>query len=88
MDRTPKAKGLARDHLPGKAGLIEAKRRESKGGAPEYEVEFREHRLEDIIARLNRFERKDEKPFEAVAAVSELNQRNYEWFARPPVQSM
>ncbi len=37
---------------------------------------------------LNRFERADEKPFEAVAAVSEFNQRAYELFAQPLVQSM
>ena len=53
-----------------------------------YEVEFRERRLEDIVARLNRFERADEKPFEAVAAVSEFNQRAYELFAQPLVQAM
>jgi len=58
---------------------------ERKGG--EVEVEFREHRLEEIIARLNRLGRVDEKPFEAVAAVSELNQRAYELFARPWVQA-
>ncbi len=32
-----------------------------------YDVEFLEHRLEEIVERLNRFERADEKPFEAVA---------------------
>ena len=55
--------------------------------AVEYDVEFRERRLEDIAARLNRFERDDEKPFEAVAAISEFNQRAYELFARPLVQA-
>ena len=34
--------------------------------------QFDERRLEDIAARLNRFERADEKPFEAVAAVSRI----------------
>ena len=57
-------------------------------GNDQYEVEFAERRLEDIAARLNRFERNDEKPFEAVAAVSEFNQRAYELFAQPLVQSM
>ena len=57
-------------------------------GKDEYEVSFQERRLEDIAARLNRFERNDEKPFEAVAAVSEFNQRAYELFAQPVVQSM
>jgi pimeloyl-ACP methyl ester carboxylesterase len=57
-------------------------------GKPVYEVEFREHRLEEITARLNRFQRADEKPFEAVAEISEFNQRAYELFARPVVQAM
>lgn len=58
-----------------------------KGGKVEYEVEFREHRLEDIAARLNRFQRVDEKPFEAVAKLSDFNQLAYEIFARPFVQA-
>ena len=37
---------------------------------------------------LNRFERNDEKPFEAVAALSDFNQRAYELFAQPFVQSL
>jgi hypothetical protein len=62
---------------------------ESRGadGKPAYEVSFVERRLEDVVARLNRFKRADEKPFEAVAAVSEFNQRAYELFARPLVQA-
>ena len=58
------------------------------GGKPRYEVEFREHRLEEIVERLNRFRRKDESAFEAVAKVSEFNQKAYELFARPVVQAM
>jgi pimeloyl-ACP methyl ester carboxylesterase len=54
----------------------------------EYEVEFREHRLEEIVARLNRLKRADEKPFKAVAQVSEFNQRAYELFAQPLIQSL
>jgi pimeloyl-ACP methyl ester carboxylesterase len=57
-------------------------------GKEEYTVEFRERRLEDITAHFNRFQRNDEKPFEAVAAVSEFNQRAYELFVQPTVQSM
>jgi pimeloyl-ACP methyl ester carboxylesterase len=57
-------------------------------GKVRYEVSFHEHRLEDIVARINRFGRVDEKPFEAVAALSEFNQRAYELFARPFVQAM
>jgi pimeloyl-ACP methyl ester carboxylesterase len=56
-------------------------------GKMQYEVEFVEHRLEDIVARINRFKRRDERPFEAVAEVSELNQRAYDQFVHPFVQS-
>lgn len=71
-------------------GLYGMKIEEVRGpdGKAQYSVEFEEHRVEDIAARLNRFERLDEKPFEAVAAVSELNQRAYELLARPFVKAM
>jgi pimeloyl-ACP methyl ester carboxylesterase len=58
------------------------------GGKPAYAVSFIERTLEEIQSRLNRFERADEKPFKAVSAVSDLNQRAYELFARPLVQAM
>ena len=61
--------------------------RKGRDGKIEYEVQFSERRLEDIVARLNRFERADEKPFEAVAAISEFNQRAYELFLQPLIQS-
>ena len=72
---------------PGVYGMALTERK-GAGGATEYEVEFREHKLEDIIARLNRLGRVDEKPFEAVAAMSEFNQRAYELFAQPMVQAL
>ena len=72
---------------PGLYGMA-IKEKKGKGGEPEYEVEFRERRLEDIGAQLNRFRRADERPFEAVAAISEFNQRAYELFAQPFVQSL
>jgi pimeloyl-ACP methyl ester carboxylesterase len=53
-----------------------------------YAVSFTERRLEEIMERLNRFKRADEKPFQAVAAVSDFNQRAYELFARPLVQAL
>jgi pimeloyl-ACP methyl ester carboxylesterase len=62
--------------------------RPGEDGDEEYEVEFREHRLEDVSAQLNRFARADEKAFEAVAEVSDYNQRGYELFAQPFVQAM
>jgi pimeloyl-ACP methyl ester carboxylesterase len=64
------------------------KERTGRNGKPEYEVEFLERSMEEISARLNRFERVDERPFEAVAALSEFNQRAYELFMQPFVQSM
>jgi pimeloyl-ACP methyl ester carboxylesterase len=56
-------------------------------GKVQYDVEFIEHRLEDLIVRLNRFKRVDERPFEAVEKVSEFNQRAYDLFVHPFVQS-
>lgn len=67
---------------PGLYGM-KISERHTTGGKPEYEVEFREHSLEEVMTRLNRFKRSDERPFEAVAAVSEFNQRAYELFGRP-----
>ncbi|MFO1316762.1 MAG: DUF3141 domain-containing protein [Burkholderiales bacterium] len=72
---------------PGLYGMA-IKEKKGKDGEPEYEVEFRERRLEDISAQLNKFRRADERPFEAVAAISEFNQRAYELFAQPFVQSL
>jgi pimeloyl-ACP methyl ester carboxylesterase len=71
---------------PGLYGMA-INERKGPDGKTEYEVQFREHRLEDIVARLNRFERADEKPFEAVAAISEFNQRAYELFLQPLIQA-
>jgi hypothetical protein len=70
-------------------GLYAMQIKESKrsDGTTECEVEFQEHRLEDLALRLNRFERVDERPFEAVEAVSQLNQRAYELFGRPWVMA-
>ena len=62
--------------------------RKDAAGRVGYDVDFTERSLEEITARLNRFERADEKPFEAVNEISEFNQRAYELFAQPLVQSM
>lgn len=56
-------------------------------GKAEYDVQFEERRLEDLGKKLNRFERRDEQPFEAVAKLSEFNQRAYELFMQPLVQA-
>jgi len=62
---------------------------EQKGdsGKPSYDVNFVELRLEDVVKRMNRFKREDEKPFAAVNAVAEFNQRAYELFGRPVVKA-
>ena len=72
---------------PGLYGMAIAERK-GPDGKPVYEVSFQEKTLEELTPNLNRFERSDEKPFEAVAALSDFNQRAYELFARPLVQAM
>jgi pimeloyl-ACP methyl ester carboxylesterase len=74
--------------LPPGLYAMSIKERPGRNGTPEYEVSFQERSLEEIRGRLNRFERADERPFEAVAAISEFNQRAYELFLQPFVQSM
>jgi pimeloyl-ACP methyl ester carboxylesterase len=71
-------------------GLYAMQITETKGrdGSVGYEVSFEERQLEDITARLNRFERKDEEAFQAVARVAELNQKAYELYAQPVVQAV
>ena len=61
---------------------------EDADGKTAYEVSFEERQLEDVVHNLNKFNRADEQPFEAVATVSEFNQRAYELFAQPLVQAM
>jgi pimeloyl-ACP methyl ester carboxylesterase len=71
---------------PGLYGMQILEKRRAGGGV-DYDVEFVEHRLEEIAERLNRFQRADERPFQAVEAIAEFNQRAYELFARPLVQA-
>jgi hypothetical protein len=71
---------------PGLYGMQIAEKN-GNGKTPAFEVSFVELRLEEIAARLNRFKRTDEKPFEATRVVSEYVQRTYELFGRPLVQS-
>ncbi|MFZ5570223.1 MAG: DUF3141 domain-containing protein [Thermodesulfobacteriota bacterium] len=62
--------------------------KKGKDGRVEYEVEFVEHRLEEVVKRLNRLERRDEKPFQALEKISAFNQQAYELFAQPLVQAL
>ena len=73
---------------PGLYGMEIAEQQGRPAAKPSYDVSFVELRLEDVVARLNRFKRADEKAFEAVNAVSEFNQRAYELFGRPLVQAL
>jgi pimeloyl-ACP methyl ester carboxylesterase len=59
----------------------------SAAGKTEYRVEFQEQFLEEIVNRLNRFKRADERPFEIVAKVSEFNQSAYDLFVHPWVKA-
>lgn len=70
-------------------GLYGMEIHEFKGadGTTHYDVDFRERRLEEVVERFNRLQRVDEKPFEAVEAISEFNQRAYELFAQPAVEA-
>jgi len=72
---------------PGLYGMQIVEKKNS-GGKTAYEVNLVELRLEDIAARLNRFKRVDEKPFEAAKVASEFNQRAYELFGRPLVKAL
>ena len=72
---------------PGLYGMEIIEKRQADGVVA-YDVQFVEVRLEEIVERLNRFRRMDEKPFQAVEKVSDFNQRAYELFARPLVQAM
>jgi pimeloyl-ACP methyl ester carboxylesterase len=52
-----------------------------------YDVTLRERKVEDLRA-LQKYNRVDEKPFEAVAALSELLERAYSLLARPFVRAL
>jgi pimeloyl-ACP methyl ester carboxylesterase len=62
--------------------VMEIHEAKGPGGRVEYEVTLEERRLEDL-RRLNRLGRKDEKPFAAVATLSEATERLYTLFVRP-----
>jgi hypothetical protein len=61
---------------------IEEEKGPDGGGRPSYRVSFAEKRLEDL-RRLNKLERRDERPFAVVAEVSELGERAYLTLVRP-----
>ncbi|MFI4925387.1 MAG: DUF3141 domain-containing protein, partial [Vicinamibacteria bacterium] len=56
-----------------------------RSGEVEYDVTIHERSLEDL-KKLQKYDRVDEKPFEAVAALSELTERAYELLVRPAIR--
>jgi pimeloyl-ACP methyl ester carboxylesterase len=71
---------------PGLYGM-DIKERPGRRGANAYDVTIVERTLEDL-RKLQKYDRVDEKPFEAVAALSELTERAYELLARPLVREL
>ena len=69
---------------PGLYGM-EIEEIQKPNGEVEYDVSLHERRLEDL-KKLQKHDRVDEKPFEAVAALSELNERAYELLLRPAIR--
>jgi hypothetical protein len=66
---------------------MDIKERPGRRGANAYDVTIVERTLEDL-RKLQKYDRVDEKPFEAVAALSELTERAYELLARPLVREL
>ncbi len=67
--------------------VMEIKEAQASNGSSKYEVTIEERRLEDL-RRLNRMERRDEKPFAVVAEVSALSEKIYALFVRPFVRPL
>jgi pimeloyl-ACP methyl ester carboxylesterase len=67
--------------------LMEIKDADDSNAKGKYEVTVEERRLEDL-RRLNKLERRDEKPFEVVAEISELGAKAYALFARPFIRPL
>src|SRR5688572_18431501 len=71
---------------PGLYGM-DIREKPGKDGLVEYDVTLVERTLEDL-RKLQKYDRVDERPFEAVAALSELTERAYELLGRPIVRQM
>lgn len=72
---------------PGLYGM-QISEQKAADGSVVYEVNFIERTLEEISKHMNRAQRVDEKPFEAVSVISDFNQRAYELFGQPVVQAL
>jgi hypothetical protein len=73
--------------LPPGLYAMDIKERPGRRGATAYDVTIVERSLEDL-RKMQKYDRVDEKPFEAVAALSELTERAYELLARPLVREL
>ena len=73
--------------LPPGLYAMDIKERPGRRGATAYDVTIVERTLEDL-RKMQKYDRVDEKPFEAVAALSELTERAYELLARPLVREL
>jgi len=74
-------------HLPPGLYGMHIEEHPQPNGETTYEVTLTERKVEDLRA-LQKYDRVDEKPFEAVAALSELSERAYSLLARPFVRQM
>ncbi|MEO8509152.1 MAG: DUF3141 domain-containing protein, partial [Betaproteobacteria bacterium] len=72
---------------PGLYGM-DIEEHHDRHGEVTYEVTLRERKIEDLHPTLAKNDRVDEKPFQAVAALSELSERAYSLLARPFVREM
>jgi pimeloyl-ACP methyl ester carboxylesterase/plasmid stabilization system protein ParE len=70
---------------PGLYGMDIKETHVAADGTIAYDVMIVERTLEDL-RKMQKYDRVDEKPFEAVAALSELTERAYELLARPIVR--
>jgi pimeloyl-ACP methyl ester carboxylesterase len=71
---------------PGLYGM-DIREKQNADGTVGYDVTLVERTLEDL-RKLQKYDRVDERPFEAVAALSELTERAYELLGRPIVRQM
>ena len=73
--------------LPPGLYAMQIDEKKDAGGRVSYDVTLTEHKVEDL-RRIQKYERRDEIPFEAVAEVSEVNETFYEAFVSPFVKAM
>jgi pimeloyl-ACP methyl ester carboxylesterase len=74
------------EQLPPGLYLMRIEETKQTDGQPSYSVTLEEKRLEDL-RRLNKLERRDERPFAAVSAVSDLGEQAYMMMVRPWLQT-